>query len=306
VPGLFSFYAVTVAKRQEIPAINKGSGYRQNWRQMFQAQTPRSKLGYAINLAELIFNATVRHIRKSHGNAFIGLMMNISQAMLFVAVFYLMFSILGLRGAALRGDFLLYVMSGIFLFMTHTKAMGSVVGAEGPTAPMMQHAPMNTVVSITSAALSSLYIQLLSAFVILLIYYTVVGGFTIAKPVGAMAMFLLAWFSGVAIGMILLAAKPWAPGLVSLASIVYARANMIASGKMFVANTLTPQMLAMFSWNPLFHAIDQERGYVFVNYTPHNSSYQYVLYVSLVLIMIGLMGEFHTRKHASQSWGARS
>jgi ABC-type polysaccharide/polyol phosphate export permease len=68
----------------------------------------------------------------------------------------------------MRGDFLLYVMSGVFLFMTHVKAVGAVAGAEGPTSPMMKHAPMNTIVSIAAAALSALYIQVLSAGVVLL------------------------------------------------------------------------------------------------------------------------------------------
>ncbi len=60
--------------------------------------------------------------------------MNMMQAVIFVLAFYFMFSLLGLRGAAIRGDFLLYIMSGIFLFMTHTKSLGAVVGSEGPAA----------------------------------------------------------------------------------------------------------------------------------------------------------------------------
>ena len=40
-------------------------------------------------------------------------------------------------------------------------------------------------------------------------------------------------------------------------------------------------------------------------YNPRNSDWEYALYVSIVLIMIGLMGEFYTRRHASASWGAR-
>jgi ABC-type polysaccharide/polyol phosphate export permease len=86
---------------------------------------------------------------------------------------------------------------------------------------------------------------------------------------------------------------------------VYTRANMIASGKMFVANKLPATMIVFFDWNPLFHTIDQARGYAFINYSPHNSSSLYPLYVSLALLMVGLMGEFYTRKHASMSWGAR-
>ena len=43
----------------------------------------------------------------------------------------------------------------------------------------------------------------------------------------------------------------------------------------------------------------------FVDYNPRNSDWEYALYLSLILIMIGLMGEFYTRKHASESWSAR-
>ncbi|MBB3994079.1 hypothetical protein GGR95_001720 [Sulfitobacter undariae] len=31
----------------------------------------------------------------------------------------------------------------------------------------------------------------------------------------------------------------------------------------------------------------------------------YALWVGLVLVMVGLMGEFYTRRHASISWSAR-
>ena len=119
-------------------------------------------------------------------------------------------------------------------------------------------------------------------------------------------MFLLAWASGCAIGLVLLAAKPWVPGVVRIASTIYTRANMIASGKMFVANTLPSSMLAMFDWNPLFHTIDQARGFSFINYYPHNSTILYPIKLTIVMLLIGMMGEFVTRRSASLSWTARS
>jgi ABC-type polysaccharide/polyol phosphate export permease len=64
-------------------------------------------------------------------------------------------------------------------------------------------------------------------------------------------------------------------------------------------------VLVMFTWNPLFHIIDQARGFVFINYNPHHSNWLYPLLVSLGLMMIGFMGEAFTRKHVSISWGAR-
>jgi len=252
----------------------------------------------------LIYHSIVREIRKDHRNAVVGLLMNMMQTIVFVTAFYFMFTVLGLKGNAIRGDFLLYIMSGIFLFLTHTKAMGAVLKAEGPASAMMKHAPMNTIVSITSAALASLYIQVLSMSVVLYLYHVIFGPITIQQPIPAMGMVLLAWFTGVSVGMIFLAIKPWFPGFTSIASSIYARANMIASGKMFVANTMPGFMLSMFDWNPLFHAIDQARGFVFINYNPHYSSISYPMKVAIVLIMIGLMLEFYTRKNASVSWEA--
>ncbi len=271
---------------------------------MFERAPQRKMLGSAYALLDLMYHSTVRQVRSSHRNAIIGLLMNMAQTVVFVAAFYIMFTVLGLRANAVRGDFLLYLMSGIFIFITHIKAMGAVISSEGPTSTMMKHAPMNTLVAITSAALGSLYIQVLSLFVILFIYHVVFTPITIDRPVPAMGMFLLGWFSGVAVGVVFLALKPWLPGFVQISSQIYMRANMIASGKMFLANTMPGYILVFFTWNPLFHAIDQARGFVFINYNPHYSSISYPVILSLVLILIGLMGEFYTRKQASESWNA--
>jgi len=110
---------------------------------MFQVEAKKTRSRTIFGMLELVYHATVREV----------------------------FALLGMRGAAIRGDFLLYIMSGIFLFLTHTKAMGAVVGSEGPASPMMQHAPMNTAISITAAALASLYLQTLSLVFVLFIYH---------------------------------------------------------------------------------------------------------------------------------------
>ena len=141
--------------------------------------------------------------------------------------------------------------------------------------------------------------------VLLFGYYIAISPFEIKEPINCLGMVVLAWMSGIAVGLVFMAAKPWAPGPIGLLSMVYQRANMVASGKMFVANSLPPFMLSMFDWNPLFHIIDQTRGFAFVNYTPHNSSFYYPIYMTLAFLLIGLMIEFVTRKYASASWGAR-
>nr|WP_232209681.1 ABC transporter permease [Rhodobacter sp. SW2] len=256
-------------------------------------------------MLELIFHATVRNIRKSHGNAVIGLLMNIFQTLMLVAVFYFLMNVMGMRRNAIRGDFVLYIFSGVFMFMTHTKTMAAVIKAEGPTSPMMKHGPMNTIVAISAAAVGALYTQVLSASVILYFYHAAITPISIDDPVGVMAMLMLSWASGLAIGMVFMAAMPWAPDLFGIVSQIYMRANMIASGKMFVANMMPSYILKMFDWNPLFHTIDQGRGYMFLNYNPHFSNTSYPLKVTIACLMIGLMAESFTRKHASASWSAK-
>lgn len=303
-------YAAPATEQQEFRArLGPGPGPVRaatvDHRLMFRQNNRNTRLGGALTLTEVIYHSVVRDVRSTHNNAFMAIAINMLQTLLFVAAFYVMFTVLGLRASAVRGDFLLYVMSGVFLFMCHTKAVGAVARAEGASSPIMQHAPMNTIVTICAAAVSVLYIQILTMFFILFLYHVAITPLYIYDPVGAFLMVLLAWFTGCAVGLIFLVIKPWNPTAVMIMTTVYQRANMIASGKMFLANTLPGFMLKMFDWNPLFHAIDQARGYVFVNYNPHYSSWEYAFWVGVVLTIIGLMGEFYTRQHASVSWNAR-
>lgn len=271
---------------------------------MFRPRLRRpTKLSTGFEMLELIFHVSIRNLRKTNGNAVLGLLLSILQALMMVLIMYVVFNLFGLRKIAIRGDFLLYVMSGVFMFMTHVKAIGAVAAADNSTSPMMMHAPMNTIISISAAALASLYQQVLAASVILLFYHTMFNPITIEDPVGMMAMFLVSWFAGVGIGMIFMAATPWQPETVRILTMLFQRANMIASGKMLTANATPPSTRALFDWNPLFHTIDQGRGYIFLNYDPRYTSIEYPLYVALTCVMIGLMAEYFTRQHASASWG---
>jgi ABC-type polysaccharide/polyol phosphate export permease len=272
---------------------------------MFQPQISKTRANSAFATLALIFHSAIHQVRKSNGNAVMGLVMNIVQILVFILVLYFLLYLLGGSAPRIsRADRMLYMMSGIMMFMTHVKTMSAVSGADGPTSAMMKHSPMNTIVAIAAAALSSLYLQVLSVTVILYFYHCAFGPITIEDPVGMSAMFLLSWASGIAIGMIIRAATPWAPDFFGIVALVYKRANMIASGKMFVANAMPSHILAYFDWNPLFHTVDQGRGFIFLNYFPHYSSIEYAVKVTIVCFIIGLMGEHFTRRHASASWGA--
>ena len=83
---------------------------------MFRPVTKKTPFATTMALLELIFHASIRNIRKSSGNAVLGLVMNIIQSLVMVGVMIAMFNLLGMRGSAVRGDFTLYIMSGVFNF----------------------------------------------------------------------------------------------------------------------------------------------------------------------------------------------
>lgn len=270
---------------------------------MFQPVQSRSRWDSIFRTLEVLYHSCIKNLRSEHGNPVIGLVLSVVQVLVLVLIFYFMLTLMGRNFVSkIRGDIVLFLLSGVFLFLVHNKAVGAVLGTAGPTSSMMLHQPLNTAILIGANALATLYNQTLVMLFLLFVYHTAFTPITIEQPVYAYGMLLLSWFTGVAVGLVFFAIKPWAPRIVGIASTVYRRANMIASGKMVVANALPASMVAVFDWNPLFHTIDQARGFVFLNYNPHNSSLTYPLYLGLALIMLGLIGEYYTRRMASLHW----
>lgn len=257
------------------------------------------------NFLMLLYVTIVRDIRKNDGNALIGLVKEIMQTLIMIAVFYAMINILGLRGVAVRGSFILYLLTGIFLFFTHIKAVGKVAGSGSATNQMLNHAPVSTMMLILAAALSALYIQILAMAVILLLAHVLIEPITFYSFKGFMLCLTLGWASGVSIGLVFLALSPFLPTVIGLITMLYQRANMVFSGKMFLANTLPGYMLPMFMWNPLFHLIDQSRGYAFINYTPRYTNLTYPIILTFVFLILGMMLEHWARKYVSASWASR-
>lgn len=271
---------------------------------MFQTPVHRTNRSSLFGMVEVTYYAIVRGIRSGHRSAVIALLLNILQGFVMLAAFAMFFLILGLRSSPVRGEMILYLISGILVYITHIKTVSAVMGAGSPTSPMILHRPLNTLILIVSRAVSVLYSQIVMIMSVLLIYHIAINPITIDKPVRALFIFLLAWLTGCGVGLLFLAIQPWFPRFTAILRTVYIRVNMIASGKMFLVNTLPASMIAMFDWNPLFHIIDQIRGATFLHYNPQFTNLEYPLYVALALIMIGLMGEFFSRQHVSISWSA--
>jgi ABC-type polysaccharide/polyol phosphate export permease len=271
---------------------------------MFQSQLRTNRVNSAFAMFRLMFHIASHQIRSRNGNAAVALILNFVQVIVMIGVLYFMNWLMGRGGMRIRGDLMVYFISAVGLFMMHVKTMGAVSGAAGPTSAMMKHGPMNTIVTIGGAALGALYMQTLTMLFLFTLYHCAVTPISFDQPVPSMGMMLLAWVSGIAIGLLFRAITPWAPGFMMIVSTVYRRANIISSGKMIVANMTPTHILAYFDWNPLFHIIDQGRGFIFLNYNPHYSNVSYPIKVTIACLMLGVIAERFTRSRQSLSWGA--
>ncbi|MBD3624748.1 MAG: ABC transporter permease [Rhodobacteraceae bacterium] len=263
-----------------------------------------SLLMEAFFFVELTFFTIVREIRTESGNAALGILSAIARVLMMVTIFFVMYEVIGLRGSIIRGDTILFLVTGVLLFFMHNNAVQRTVTAGSVVSPMMQHAPMTPTLMIVSSALAGLYLHVLAMGVILTGLYIFKGELDIYDPGGLILPFFLAWASGVVVGLLFLLIKPFAPKAMRMVSTIYQRANLITSGKFFVANLLPNAILPYFAWNPLFHSIDQSRGAAFVNYYPHKTTIEYPLAFVCVGLVIGLMGEFWLRKTVSRSTAA--
>lgn len=273
---------------------------------MLSVRRNRSLLQALSSLLELIYHCTVRDVRTASGSATLGLLIVVVQNAAMIAVFYALYSFIGaLRSVAIRGDFIVFIVTGVFFFMTHNRTLAAVMKSGTSTGAMMVHAPMTMFVSVVSSALSVLYQQVMTGLIIYFGFLLWNGSFPLADPSGLVLPFLLAWSTGIAIGLIFKGLLPFAPRLVTLLARIYRIANMITSGKMVPANYMSATLLDWFTWNPLLHCIDQARGAAFVNYFPHHTSLVYPFWFSVIFLMLGLMVDFWLYRNMSLSWNAR-
>ncbi len=266
------------------------------------ATAPHSKSMFfgVLEFLDLIFHSVVREVRTQSGNATFGILKEVTNIAIFMGIFYMISVFMG-RGAAIRGSLIMFLLTGIILFLTHIKAIASVRGASTATSAIMMHAPMTVILSILAKAFAGLYLQFVAVLLVVTVLWVFGADLSVQNPGGLVLPMFFSWASGIAVGMLFMIVAPVIPFFVNTFSPLYQRAQMFTSGKFLPAAYMPGAMVGWFSWNPLFHTIDQARVAVFVNYNSDVTSMAYPIWFTVVALTIGLMGEFWTRRNLSKS-----
>lgn len=245
-----------------------------------------------------IREAAISEVMRGHSHAAGALLSNVAQTILLVGVFYLISVLSGFGTALIRGDLLIYLISGVFLYNLHVKSVQAVFASDRADAAAAKRPRAARMLATLGAAAGCLYTQIVSVMIVLVLYRGLVGPFEIDDIYGAVSMLALSWLSGASVGLMLLALKTRLPGFAGFASQAYSRINMVASGQMFVANSLPVHVIGYLSWNPLFHMIDQARGFAFLNYTPWFSNLGMPTLATAGILVVGLVLDRSARRPA--------
>ncbi len=264
--------------------------------------TPSSKSMFfgTLEFMDLVYHSVVREVRMQSGSATFGIFKEVSTFAVFLGLFYMIAVFLG-SGAAIRGSVMMFLLTGIILFLTHIKAISSVRAAQTATSAIMMHTPMTVILSILAKSFAGLYLQVIAISLVLLAFWIFGVDLTVNDPAALVLPVFLAWASGIATGMIFMTLGPMFPGIIKTLSPIYQRAQMFTSGKFLPAAYMPSAMIPWFTWNPLFHCIDQARVATFVNYNSSVTSISYPIWFTLSALLFGLMGEFWARKTLSKS-----
>lgn len=242
----------------------------------------------------VLYATTVREIRSSAGASQLGLILNILQTLAYVGAFYVLFVMIGRRDAGLRGDTMMFLLSGVLLFRMHVETMSKVMGAVSANQALLNYEPTKSVIFVWARALTALYEFLLVTILMIGAAALARGELELHHPFGLIAPILAAWLSGVGVGLLFMFAQAHFSWF-GVISTLYRRVLMFTSGKFFVANAVPTVALPFLWWNPLFHAIDLTRGAIFVNYAPRNTSFEVMVSLALGLLVIGHV--FEARLH---------
>jgi ABC-type polysaccharide/polyol phosphate export permease len=238
------------------------------------------------NFAFLMWALTVRSIREESGGPALGMLKGIGMALAFCLLFYFIMTFMGLTSLAVRGNLMIFIIIGIGFFFAAKMTMTGALSAMTASWEMAAHPHLSPVLFVYAKSLAVFYNYFVAIVILFLGNGLINGSFELQTPILFFPLFTLGWLCGMGAGMVLgfmVFYFSWA----AMFKRIFMKMMFLTSGKFMNANVIPNEALPFFSWNPLFHLIDQMRGAAFVNYTPLKTNMVYPIIVTFFLLVAG-------------------
>jgi len=257
--------------------------------ELFQAFRVQSRVVSALIL---------RETRSRYGNSKLGFFWALFEPFAHIAVFMAIFSAMG-RGIPIGDNMGIFILTGIAPWLLFNNIVTGIMGGIDSNRALLgypQVMPIDTMIARI----------LLESATIIIIFALFVGlglnfGFTIEIDDVLMMMtsagILVVLAAGV--GMINAAIKLYYPSYATIYS-AFSRPFYFMSGIFFTADFLTPEVLGLIDFNPILHIVEWFRTGFYRSFNSEFYDVDYVITITLIIFIIGLMAERITRKRARQ------
>lgn len=229
----------------------------------------------------------MRELKTRFGSSKLGYFWALAEPALQAGVMAIMFSLIGrssLSGVAVA----LFVISGIMPFKAFSKTLtqlSSGISANKALFAYRQVSPIDPI-------LTRLMIELATFFIVYIVLLGVMAwlGFDVwpqdllALIAASLLLIILGFGIALCMSSVLLY---WQDATKMLAMIM--TPMFFISGVFFCATMIPAKYWFLFTWNPVFHAIELSRDAFFVSYTTPVGSWDYLAFVSLSFVTLGLM-----------------
>lgn len=247
----------------------------------------------------VIHALTLRETRSRYGNSKLGFFWALFEPFAHIAVFMMIFSAMG-RATPVGDSMAVFILTGIAPWLLFSNIVtGIMMGTEANKSLMgyPQVMPIDIMISRVILETATMVI------VFILILLTAINfGF---RPNIEDSLMLLAATGTIillatGIGMINAAIKLFFPSYQTIYS-AFQRPFYFMSGIFFTADFLSPEVLDLIDFNPILHIVEWFRSGFYSSFDSHFYDIEYVLTLTLVILLIGLMAERATRKRARQT-----
>ena len=229
----------------------------------------------------------MRELKTRFGSSKLGYFWALAEPAAQASIMAILFSLIGrssLSGVAVA----LFVISGIMPFKAFSKTLtqlSSGISANKALFAYRQVSPIDPI-------LTRLMIELATFFIVYIVLLGVMAwlGFDVwpqdllALIAASLLLIILGFGIALCMSSVLLY---WQDATKMLAMIM--TPMFFISGIFFCATMIPAKYWFLFTWNPVFHAIELSRDAFFVSYTTPVGSWGYLAFVSLSFVTLGLM-----------------
>lgn len=241
-----------------------------------------------------IYALLMREIKIRYGTSKLGYFWAFAEPISQAAILATLFTLVG-RNSISGVPVALFLISGVMPFKTFSRLisqLSSSTAANKVLYSFRQVSPIDPLIALLLIELATFFVVYTS---ILLIMFWLGFDSWPDNLLGLITASLLLLTMGVGVSLFVSALSSYWLDSTKIVSIVM-RPMFFISGIFYCATMIPPQYWYLFSWNPVFHAIELSRHSFFESYATPIGDWGYLAFISVLLFVVGFMAFWVSRR----------